>query len=189
MLEVEGFFSFPSIIEYTRGRGSFGGVIPVGAPGHVAPGTRRWRRALIGGGFEVFFAIENCYGIRRKKEAILRGEVVFDIDTHRGERSSGGPRNLIWGDDGGVPGLAAFCFLPGGPLNVSVFYQEIIARSSSPMACLVKMLVFQCHHTSLLLVADVVGDGAVVVPVSSKRSAILTGVPLWLPGKLFKTGW
>ena len=48
--------------------------------------------------------------------------------------------------------------------------------------------MFERHYASLLLVADVVRDGAVVVPVFPKRSAILTGMPLWLPGKLFKAG-
>ena len=67
VLEVQGFFSFPSVVEYTGGRGSFGGIIPVGAPGHVAPGVRQWRWALLSGWFEVFFAVENCDGVRREE--------------------------------------------------------------------------------------------------------------------------
>ena len=72
---------------------------------------------------------------------------------------------------------------------MSVFYGMVVTRSSSPMTRFTKVFVFERHYTPLLLVADVVGDGAVVVPVFSKRPTILTGVPLWLPGKLFKAGW
>ena len=56
------------------------------------------------------------------------------------------------------------------------------------MTHLLEILMFQCHYTSLLLVADVVGDGAVVVPVLSERSAILTGVSFGLSGEFLKTG-
>ena len=64
----------------------------------------------------------------------------------------------------------------------------IVTRPPSPMTCLPEILVFECHHAPLLLVAGFVGDGAVIVPVLSECSAILTGMPLWLPGKLLKTG-
>ena len=66
VVEVQGLFSFSSIVKYTGGRGSFGGVIPVGAPGHVAPGARRWRWALVSEGFEVLLAVEHYNGVRGK---------------------------------------------------------------------------------------------------------------------------
>ena len=93
------------------------------------------------------------------------------------------------GGDGGVSGLAAFCLSSGGPLNVSVFHRMIVTRPPSPMTHFLEMLVLQRHYTSLLRVADVVGDRAFVVPMFSERPAILTGVPLWLPGEFLKAGW
>ena len=129
VVEVEGVFSFPPVVEYTGGRGSLGGVIPVGALGHVAPGARRWRRALIFGGFEVLLAVENCDRVRRKKEAVRRGEIVFNVDIHGGEgsRSLGESCCVVGGGNGGVPGLAAFCLSSGGPLDMSVFYRRVVA--------------------------------------------------------------
>ena len=85
VVEVQGVFSFPPIVEYTGGRRAFGGVIPIGAPGHVTPGARRWRWSLICGGFEILLAVEHCDRVRREKEAILGGKVILDVDTHGGE--------------------------------------------------------------------------------------------------------
>ena len=128
VVEVEGVFSFPSVVEYTGGRGSFGGVIPVGTPGHVSPGARRWRRSLIFGGFKVFFTIKNCDWVRGEKEAICGGKIVLDVDTHGGKRggSSGESRDVVGGDNRGVPGLAAFGFSSGSPLDVSIFYRMVV---------------------------------------------------------------
>ena len=56
------------------------------------------------------------------------------------------------------------------------------------MTYLLKELVLQRYYTPLLLVADVVGDGTIVVPVFSERPTILAGVPFWLPGELLKSG-
>ena len=72
---------------------------------------------------------------------------------------------------------------------MSVFHRMVVTRSPSPMTCFTKILVFERHHTPLLPVADFVRFGAVVVPMFPKCSAILTGMSLWLPSKLFKTGW
>ena len=95
VVEVQGVFSLPPVVEYAGGRGSFGGVIPVGTPGYVAPGTRWWRWALIIRGFEVLLAMENGDGVRGEKEAVWRRKVVLDVDAHGGERSGGGSRCLI----------------------------------------------------------------------------------------------
>ena len=190
VVEVKGVFSLASVVEYAGGRRAFGGVIPVGTPGHVSPGTRRWRRSLICGRFEVFLAVENCYGVRRKKETILRGKVVFDVNTHGSERSGGSGESCgcVGGDDGGVPVLAAFRFSPDGPLDVSVFYRMVVTGSPSPMTYLPKILVFQQDDTPLLRVTNLMGVGAVIVPVFPKGPAILAGVSLGLPGKLLKPG-
>ena len=190
VVEVEGVFSFPSVVEYTGGRGSFGGVISVGAPGHVTPGARWWRRSLICGGFEVLLAVEHCDRVRREKQTICEGKIILDVDAHRRERSRrrGESCSVVGGGDGGVPGLAAFCLSSGGPLDVSVFHRMVVARPSSPMTHLLEILMLQRHYTSLLLIADVVGDGAVVVPMFSKCPTILTGVPFWLLGKLSESG-
>ena len=64
VVEVQGVFFFPSIVEYAEGWGTCSGVIPVGAPRHVAPGARGWWRTLVGGGFKVLLAIKNCDGVR-----------------------------------------------------------------------------------------------------------------------------
>ena len=128
VVEVEGVFSFPSVIEYTGGRGSFGGVIPIGAPGHVSPGARRWRWSLICGGFEVLLAVEDCDRVRREEEAICGGKIVLDVDTHGGERCGGSGESCggVGGDNGGVSGFATFCFSSGGPLDVSIFHRMVV---------------------------------------------------------------
>ena len=71
---------------------------------------------------------------------------------------------------------------------MSVFYGMVVTRSPSPMTHFTKIFVFQCHYTPLLLVANLVGVGTVVIPVLSECSTILASMSLWLPGKLFKTG-
>ena len=128
VVEVEGFFTLLSVVKYTGGQGSFGGVIPVGAPGHVAPSTRWWRWALVSGGFKVLLAVEDCDRVRREKQAICGGEIVLDVDTHGGEgsRSSGESCSVVGGGNGGVPGFAAFRFSSSGPLDMSVFYRMVV---------------------------------------------------------------
>ena len=64
VVEVQGVFSFPSIVKYTGGWGALGGVAPVGAPGHVALGARGSWWTLVGGGVEILLAIKNCDGVR-----------------------------------------------------------------------------------------------------------------------------
>ena len=85
VVEVKGVFSLTSVVEYAGGRRVFGGVIPIGALGHVTPGARRWRRSLIRGGFEVLLAVEHCDRVRREKETIFGGKVILHVDTHGGE--------------------------------------------------------------------------------------------------------
>ena len=96
--------------------------------------------------------------------------------------------DLVGGNDRGIPGLAAFRLSPGGPLNVSVFHRMIVTRPPAPMTYLPKILVFQCHYTSFLRVANLVGVRAVIVPVFSKGPAILAGVSFGLSGELLKAG-
>ena len=57
------------------------------------------------------------------------------------------------------------------------------------MACLPKVLVFQRYHAPLLVVANLVGVGTVVIPVFSKCSAILASVSLGLLSELLESGW
>ena len=128
VVEVEGVFSLPPIVEYTGGRRSFGGVIPIGSPGHVTPGARRRQRALVSGGFEILLAVKNCDRVRREKEAVYGGKIVLDVDTHGGEErgSCGESYRVVGGDDGGVSVFAAFCPSSGGPLDMSVFYRIVV---------------------------------------------------------------
>ena len=51
-----------SVVENARGRGTYSGIIPVGAPG-----TRGWWRTLIGGGVKVLLTVEDCDGVRREE--------------------------------------------------------------------------------------------------------------------------
>ena len=97
---------------------------------------------MVRGGFEILLAVKHCNGVRGEKEAIFGGKIVLDVNTHGGEGSGGRPCGFIDGGDIGVPGPMAFCFSPGGPLDVPVFHRKIVAQPPSPMTSLVKMRMF-----------------------------------------------
>ena len=122
MVEVQGVFSLASVIKNARGRGTCGGVIPVGAPG----ARGRWR-TLVGGRVKVFLAVEDCDGVRREKHTIFGGEVVVDVDAHGGKGRGGRSHSLVNGGDRSVPGPEALFLSSGGPLNVLVFHRKVVA--------------------------------------------------------------
>ena len=57
------------------------------------------------------------------------------------------------------------------------------------MTCFTKIVVFQRYYAPLLFVANLVGVGTVVIPVLSKRSAILASVSLGFPSELLESEW
>ena len=146
---------------------------------------------MIGGRFEILLAVEDCDRVRGEKQAICGGEVVLDVYTHGGKRGRrrGESCGLVWGSYRGVPGFAAFCFSPSGPLDMSVFHRMVVTRPPSPMTHLTKTLVFQRHYAPLLLIANLVGVGTVVIPMLPKGSAIFACVSFGFPGELLKAGW
>ena len=127
MVEIQGVFSFPSIVEYTGERRSLGGIIPVGTPRHVAPGARRWWRAVISEGVKVLLAIKNCDRMGGEQEAICGGKVIVNINAHEGEGSGGRSCSLVDGGDRGVPGSEVLLLSSDGPPNVSIFYWKFVA--------------------------------------------------------------
>ena len=97
---------------------------------------------MVGGGVKILLAVKDCDRVRREKETIFREKIVVDVDTHEDKGRGGRSCSLVEGGDGGVPGLKALFLSSDGPLNVSVFYRKIVARSSSPMTSLVKISMF-----------------------------------------------
>ena len=127
VVEVQGVFSLTSIVENTRGRGACGGVVPVGALGHIASGARGWWWTLVSGGVEILLAVEDCDRVKREKQTIFGGKIVIDVNTHGGKGHGEGSHSLVDGGDGGVSGFEVLFLSSGGPLNVLVFHRKVVA--------------------------------------------------------------
>ena len=182
VVEVREVFSLMSIIENTRGQGTLGDIVPVGAPG-----ARGWWQTLISRGIEILLAIKNHDRVRGEQQAICGGKQIVSNNVHWGKGSGGKSHCLVNGSDGGVSDLAVFLLMFEGPPNVSVFYWEVVVHSSSPMTNLVKVIMLQQDYTPLSRVTDFVGFQTVVVPVSPKHATILTTMSLGFSGKLAMT--